>query len=603
MRYETDKYKTFTRRAIIVGGIKVSLLSLILGRYYYLQVIKSSKYSTLSDKNRLRLIIIPSERGKILDRNNKEIATSTKKFSLIYDQLSYEDWQGLASKIEMILERPLKTSMGELQKKLSKQRKNEYVVLEDNISWETFSKISEHSHILPGIDIIETTIRKYQNGEAFSHITGYIGIPSEQEAIKLTLPMFNELRIGKSGIEKIYNDYLMGTPGIKKVEVNVHGKYIREIEKKEPIVGDNLVITIDSDLQQFIHNILEFKEVNGSVVVMEVKTGEILAMHSSPTFDPNQFVNGVSKEYWESITKSKNYPLINGSTSIPYPPGSTFKIITGLAGLENGIDPKREFYCSGFYNLGNKTFRCAKHSGHGSVNLYDAIAQSCNPYFYQVGQIIGVNNIATMAKKLGYGTKTGIELPHEHPGLVADSQWKKRKYKADWYRGDTANISIGQGYMLVTPLQLATMTARVASGLAIRPTIIKPSDNINFEKLDISDASLQAMRKGMGMAVNDPRGTAAYHTLANQGFKFAGKTGTAQVAAMKFKNKSYNLRHHALFTSFGPIDDPEYIISVVIEHGEGGAKSAAPIAKQIYLKLIGQPTELDINIDSSSDED
>ena len=602
MRDELDKYKVFTRRGLILNSIKLLLFSTILGRYFYLQVIKSDKYSALSDKNRLKFMIIPAERGKIFDRANQEITSTTRKFRLILSPYEIKNLSTIRPIVEKVLDRPLNFTDEELKRKLLKRSKNEPLILEENIAWKDLVKVNEQIEILPGIDVAESSVRVYLQGEATSHVTGYISTPTEEELEKLELPFFNDLKIGKCGLELSFDSHLRGEPGARKAEVNVHGRFVREIAKKEATPGQNLQTTIDLGLQTFIHQLFKQKNINGSAVVMNVKTGEVLALYSSPTFDPNQFIDGVSKDYWNALNADPQHPLTNNAISVMYPPGSTFKPITALAGLAHGIDPHKKFFCSGEFVVGDRTFRCWKPGGHGNIDLVQAISQSCNPYFYNIGQTIGIESIAAMARKMGYGTKTNIELPFELNGLIPDIEWKKKVKKSAWFKGDTINVSIGQGDVLITPMQLAMLVSRIATGKQIFPKLIMDK-TIDYPELDLNPEHLALVRKGMEFAVNDPLGAASRHSLKDQKINFAGKTGTAQVAALKFKNKNASLRHHALFMSFAPVEDPEYSVAVVVKHGEAGAKAAAPIAKQIYLKLFHKKTELDIDLDDDDIEE
>ena len=596
MRDDLDKYKMFTRRSVIINGIKFLLCSSVLARYFYLQIIKSDKYSALSDKNRIKLMIIPAQRGTIYDVNNIELATTTKKFRLILAPYEIKNFDEIRPQLEKILGRELNFTTKEFKKRLRKRSKNEAVIIEDNLEWKDIVLISEKNYLIPQVSIIEVTARFYPFSEALSHVLGYVGIPTEDEIENLGIPIFNDLKIGKAGIEKIYDARLGGTPGAKKAEVNVYGQFVRELSKQAAIKGSDLQLTIDSRLQTFLHKLVTQKKINAAVVVMEVKTGNVVALYSSPTFDPNQFIDGVSKDYWDALNANVHHPLTNHVVADIFPPGSTFKLVTALAGLEHGINPNDKYFCSGSYTLGNHTFKCWNHAGHGNLNMVQAIARSCNPYFYNVGQVIGINKLTEMAKKLGYGAKTNIELPHEQPGLIPDPAWKQMMKRGPWYKGDTVNASIGHGDVLVTPIQLAQLACRLASGKQIKPSLIKNDDRV-FEELNIKPEYLEIVRKGMVDAVNDPSGVAYRHNLKAEGIMFAGKTGTAQVAAMKFKNKNEFLRHHALYTCFSPIDDPKYAVSVIVKHGEAGSKTAVPIARQIFLKLNNRRTELDIDLE------
>jgi len=592
MRDESSKFKTYTRRSLILGGIKFVLLSSIASRYYYLQAVKGSKYSTLSEKNRVKIAVLPPIRGKILDRNGLEIASNTTHFKLGVDSISIKELNSIIPRVEKVIGKGIGVTPEEIKKLLKKRNPNDYLFLKENMPWEEVVKLTEQDYDITGIEIIQATHRNYENGEAFAHITGYIGSIAEGDLKTLDIPNSNQIRIGKSGIEKQYDKMLLGSPGYRRTEVDVKGKYVRTLSVDNTIAGQNLPLTIDADLQNFIHKLMTYKGIDGAVVVIDVENGDVLALHSTPSFDPNEFVDGVSKDYWNRIIKQPSFPLLNNAITSRYPPGSTFKIVTALAALEAGVDPRRTVHCSGYFNFGSRTFKCWKTTGHGSVNLTTAIAQSCNPYFYTIGHQIGINKIAEIGRKLGLGAKTGIDLNAESEGIMPDHAWKKKRFKQDWYPGDTINASIGQGYLLVTPLQLAVATARIASGKMINPHLTAREGYVP-EPLNISEHSLELVRLGMQMSVNSPIGVVTSKQVSYGDFIVCGKTGTAQVASMKFKHLGKQFKHHALFTSFAPYDNPRYAVTVVVEHGEAGGKAAAPIAKEVYRKLIGAPTIFD----------
>lgn len=586
MRDEINKQKAFSRRSFIISGIKLLLLTTVLGRYYYLQISKSEKYSVLSENNRFKLITIPALRGKMIDSEGVDIVSNSTYFRLVISTFKAKQYKELIPKIEEVLGRKVRITDEVVRKRLLRKFKNDPLTLEDNLDWESMSRIAANLNDLDGVDIIETISRKYYNPEAFSTFCGYISSPTPQEVEKYNLPSFSDVKIGKAGLEKKFDSTLRGEIGYRKIEVDVGGNVIRELLSKEPIKGSDLELNVNANLQIFIHEMMKERQLNGAVIVMEAKTGKVMALYSAPTYDANQFVDGISYDYWQTLTLNGDNPFINNAVSEPYPPGSTFKVVTALAALRSGIDPKKQVFCSGHYNMGGHDFKCWRTSGHGNVNMIDALTQSCNPYFYWVSQVIGINKIAETGRLLGLGDKTGIEIPGEHPGIMPDPKWKKKRFKMEWYKGDTVNVSIGQGYALTTPLQLAQMTARIASGNMVTPSIIKNQSDANKGfNLSLSQHDLDIIRKGMTGVVNDPRGTVFSKAIFFPNFVVAGKTGTAQVAAMKFKNKEKKFAHHALFTSFAPVHDPTYVVTVVIEHGEAGGKTAAPIAKEIYAKL------------------
>lgn len=592
MRDESNKYKEYTRRSFVLGAIKFVLLLGVCGRYFYLQVAERDRYHKLSENNHIKLQVVPAPRGKFLDRNGNEIVNDSIVYSLGIIPTQAKQYRNIIAKIEEALGRKINVTEEELRRKLLKRQKNSPLILEESLNWQELAKISEKIGEIDGADVMNISVRNYLLGEKAAHITGYIGAATPVEIDKHGLTPYSDIKIGKSGLERFFDATLRGELGFKKTEVDVKGNLVKELEEIPYKSGQGLNLSIDSKLQEFVHDLMLARGVSGAVVVMNARNGEILALHSTPTFDPNLFAQGVSKKQWEEILTHSSNPLINNAISIPYPPGSTFKLITALAALRAGVDPEVKVNCTGHFPMGGHDFKCWKVEGHGPLNMVEAITKSCNPYFYNMSLKIGIDKIAETARILGYDQKTGIELPYEHGGLVPDETWKKKRFGHGWFKGDTVNVSIGQGYVLVTPIQLATMTARLTTGKMIVPTLIHQDERV-IEDLPIDPKMLEVVKSGMMMTINSPGGVVYRHNLSETGFLVGGKTGTAQVASLKYKNRSHNFHHHALFTCAAPIDNPEYVISVVVEHGEAGAKAAVPVAKQILLKLANKRTQLD----------
>ncbi len=583
MRNESIKYKKFSRRALIIGGLKLFFFSMIAGRYYYLQMMTSSKFTTLSDKNRLKIIVLTAPRGIIYDRNNKIIANNSSNFKIGIDSLAIPNVSELISQISNILGGHFSISNEELKRKILKRQPNDYLFLKDNLSWQEINKLIESDHILPGAEVLEYHHRSYNFPEAFAHITGYVSSPNKQEIETLSMPASEDMKVGKTGIEKTFNDTLMGFPGLKKTEVDARGKFIRVISTDNPILGRNLTLSVDSTLQNYVHQFLTSRGLVGSIVVMDAKNGNILALHSTPSFNPNLFVDGISREDWEHITNAHSNPLINHAISSAYPPGSIFKLVVSFAALIEGFNSNTRYPCSGEFSLGSRIAKCWKPTGHGSLNLIEAIEQSCNPYFYNLGLQIGIDKIHTGAKLLGFGERTGIELLGEVDGLLPNAEWKKKRYNLDWYPGDTINTSIGQGFVLATLIQIATMTARIASGNIITPTLVPTQKTIR--PMDVNPEVFKIIRTGMFNCVNKPTGILYNRHLSIGNFTISGKTGTAQVVALKYKTLGHHTKHHGLFTSYAPYHDPRYVVSVLVEHGEAGSR-VSPIAKEIYEFML-----------------
>jgi penicillin-binding protein 2 len=457
---------------------------------------------------------------------------------------------------------------------------------------------------LPAVSIESGIIRKYPYPFETAHFLGYVSLPSEKQIEKLSkdneqnnkdLFMHPDFRIGSFGIEKTFDKPLQGQHGIKYVEVNVHEVPLKTLDYKQYIEGSRINLTIDFNLQKFVTD--RIKNDVASVVVIDVKTGEILAYASSPSFDPNNFVEGVSKEYWQQLNSDPRKPLNNKPISALYPPGSTFKLMVALAALENGYNPHNRVFCNGSYQLGKRTFHCWKEEGHGSLDLTDAIMHSCNTYFFTLANQMNYDKIANVAKRFGYGEKFDISLSGIKSGLVPSEEWKMKAFKQPWVKGDSLNASIGQGSVLASPLQMAIVTARLANGgIPIKPYLIRNSnifkqfDNLKSQPI-ISSQYLKTVQEGMRRVINQPGGTAYGKRIEIAGFEMAGKTGTSQVISKRekemTKEESKNNANHAIFVGYAPVHDPKYALSVIVEHGKSGSMAAAPIAKDIFMEAQG----------------
>ncbi len=580
MRDNFLKSKIFTRRAILLGAIKTTLFSFLFFRYYYLQIIDAKKYKTLSDKNRIKLSIIPPIRGLIRDRNNKDIAINKLSYRLYFNSRDFNEIKDIIYKINSIIINKIELSDEEIRLRLKKLLRNSLFVISDKLNWEDIANIEMHSAHLPNIIIDQGQKRHYSLGSITAHITGYIGSPSKKELEKISIPNFNDFLVGKNGMEKTLDEKLRGHPGIKKTEVDALGNNIREISNSPPQEGETIKLSIDSNIQSYAAQILGSKV--GSIVLIDIKSGELLSLYSGPSYDPNVFTGGISTKDWNNITSDPKTPLINKAISALYPPGSTFKIVTALAALEYGISPNLKVFCNGKHQVGNRIFHCNRERGHGNVDIELAIAQSCNVYFYTVAEKIGMKRIAKTALGLGFGNKTNIELPFESRGNIPDPGWKFLRFSQKWTIGDTVNASIGQGFILTTPLQLALMVARIASNKKIAPTIVQKDHNVYTDNLIFAPNNLDVIKKGMFMVFNDQKGNGYRHRMQDPNFQICGKTGTAQVISVRKTTKKHHT-DHGLFAGFAPYNDPKYAISVTIEHGSWGVGSALPIAKQILL--------------------
>ncbi len=594
MRRDFRKNKLFNRRTFLLSGVQASLTTILITRLAYLQLIKYDEYSTKSDSNRIKPLINPAPRGIIVDRNGFPMTRNDQNYRLL---LYSENRSNIANTIESVakildLDQQTKDL---IFKRIKNIRRKSMISLIDHLPWEDLARIESNYHKLPGISIDSGTVRKYPYPYETSHFIGYVSVPSEKEINEneQNLFMHPDFKIGKSGIEKSFDDHLRGKFGVKYVEVNAYGIPIRTLSTKPYTDGHKLNLTIDFRLQKFTSE--RIKEDSASVVVMDIKTGEILTLASNPSFDSNNFVEGISKEYWQELMNDPRKPLTNKTISAIYPPGSTFKIMTALAGLENGINPANRVFCNGSYHLGRSTFRCWKEGGHGNLDMSDAIKHSCNVYFFTIANMIGGRNITNMAKRFGYGDYFDISLHGVKSGTVPSDEWKRKTFNQPWVGGDTLNTAIGQGFVLATPLQMATITARIANGgIPINPYLVK-NKNIydqynNFKSRALVDKRhLNLIHEGMNRVVNEVGGTGYARRIDVKGFEMAGKTGTSQVISkreseMSKEEKKMN-KNHAIFIGFAPVSEPKYSIAVMVEHGGAGSASAAPIGRDILLEI------------------
>ncbi len=605
MQRDTDRYKLFTRRALLLGGAQVALLGGLLVRLYQLQVVDAPRYAVLADDNRINLRLLPPTRGLIFDRAGVPLAVNRQNYRVLLISEKTGNTEATLDRLDVILglgDNERRRVMRELQR----NRSFVPVVVRENLTWDEVAQIEFNAPDLPGIAIDVGQLRDYPIAESFSHILGYVSAVTEKELREdadpvLSLPGF---RTGKKGIENAFEKQLRGRAGNVQVEVNSVGRTIRELARTDGQTGANLVLTIDSQLQNFTYNRL--KDQSAAAVVLDVQNGDVLALVSTPGYDPNAFVRGLTNPEWQDLLNNPRTPLNNKAISGQYPPGSTFKLMTALAGLESGaITPATVLPCAGVIELGDTKFHCWLKGGHGSVNLNLGLAQSCDCYFYEVAKRAGVDKIAEIAQRFGLGQELGIEIPGEKPGLVPTRQWKQASLGQSWTQGETLVFGIGQGYMQATPLQLAVMVARVANGgYAVTPRLLRdPNAPASpqaaraaalFPKLKIGADNLKQVVAGMDAVTNSQRGTAYGARIVDPEMAMAGKTGTAQVKRItqadrdagpkKTADIPWNLRHHALFVAFAPVGNPRYACAVIVEHGVGGASTAAPVARDILIE-------------------
>ncbi len=593
MLNKNKRGKLFTRRVFFLAGFKASLFMTLIGRLYYLQVVKSDEYKTFSDSNSVKLTLIPPFRGKILDKDGRVLAENRNYYRILFDTTTAESADEAKGVIQRVVD-ILKFDEKKHQRILSrfeKRNPKRPVLLYDELTWEEVAKIEVNIPDLPGISIDVGQNRSFPLGPLSAHVIGYMGPVSEQEIA--TNPLLNhpDFKIGRSGIEKAFEQKLRGVIGVRRMEVDAHGRIVRELSREEGKPGKDLSLTIDRRLQEFASN--RIKDVSGCTSVVDITTGDILAFASNPSFDPNEFTYGVDADYWKKLMGDEKKPLISKIISNQYPPGSTFKPMVALASLKDGVDPETTVFCPGYVVLGSRRFHCWKEEGHGNMNMKQAIMHSCNSYFFTMAKRIGESKIAEMARYFGLGKETGIILSGEKPGLIPDDKWKRSRYNIPWQMGDTLNFGIGQGYVLSTPLQLMIMSARIASGKMVTTHLVE-EDRKEFEDLNIPKAHLDIIRDGMTSVVNVQGGTAYASRILDKAYSMAGKTGTSQVISKKglkenadrmTKAELDKTKNHALFIGFGPLEKPKYAISVIVEHGIAGSVAAAPIGRDVMEEV------------------
>ena len=580
---------TYNRRTFFLFLLKLSLFTAVGWRIYNIQILDSSKYETLSKKNQIDLEIIFPLRGKIFDRNNILIADNEKVYDVYLIPENTKSINNTLNSLSKFIDIDF-AKRRKIIELTSKVKKFEKIKIFENISWSILEKIETNKYNLEGIFIAEDHLRIYPYKEVFSHLLGYISKPNQKE---LSLPFISKmpnLDIGKEGLEKSFNPLLVGKAGQREIEVNSTGRVIREISKVDSIQGKELHLSLDSRIQEYAVNLLQSYRA-GSINVINIKNGEILCMASTPTYDPNKIIKKPNKEYWDSILSNSLSPLTNRSLQGLYSPGSTFKMIVAIAALKYGvISSKSTHSCSGKIEFGDRLYHCWKTNGHGKMDVTNAITQSCDVFFYEISKKLGIDKIAKVAEDFGLGQIFDISMPNQKKGIIPSKKWKKTTLGESWYAGETLISGIGQGFVLTSPFQLAVMTSIIASdGKIVEPTILK-SKNINFKTNSKYSDEIKIVKKAMFNVVNVNKGTAFKSRL--QDVKFSGKTGTSQVRSISLseresdefrkKEQEWKNRDHALFVGYIPYDDPQYAISVIIEHGGSGASTAAPIAKQVF---------------------
>jgi len=602
--HDTDQsVRKISRRGLFVGALQLGFAGLLLGRMRYMQVDQADQYRMLADENRINIRLLPPARGMIFDRKGVLLAGNEQNYGIVIVREDAGDLDETIARLSKIVA----LDPDETQKALREiQRRSAFVpvTIADRVTWEDIAQVAVNAPALPGVTPEVGLSRIYPLSDDFAHILGYVGPVSDFDLSKiddqdplLQIPRF---QIGKAGVEAKLERSLRGSAGTRRIEVNAVGRVMRELDRREGEPGANVQLTVDNGLQNLVQ--ARLGDESAAAVVLDTRNGDVLAIGSTPSFDPNKFVHGISVADYRALLENDHRPLANKTVQGTYPPGSTFKIVTALAALEEGVVSLDEtVQCHGFVEVGSRRFHCWKRGGHGKVDLVGSLRESCDVYYYDIAERVGIEKISAMARRLGLGERHSLPLSGIAQGLVPTKAWKVENRSADWVVGDTLNAGIGQGFVLASPLQLAVMTARLSSGKAVSPRLIRSVDGIETPletapDLDINPDHLAAVRRGMYEVVNARKGTAGSSRIQADGALMAGKTGTSQVrnitkaererGVIRNEDLPWERRDHALFVCYAPHDAPQIAVSVVVEHGGGGSSVAAPIARDIMLQAL-----------------
>jgi penicillin-binding protein 2 len=601
MRRETRHTGVFTRRALLLMGAQAGVLSGLAARLYQVQIVDGGRYRTLANDNRISERMTAPPRGRILDRFGSVVAGNKQNWRALLIAEQTDDARATLDRLSRIIELS-DADRSRIDHELRRQRSFIPVLVRDFLTWDEMARVEVDAPSLPGIVVDVGLTRTYLYGEQMAHLVGYVAPPTEADVDQQPLLALPGMRVGRGGVEKYHDLALRGTAGMVQFEVNAFGRVIRELDQTEGVAGEEVGLTIDAGLQTAV--VRRLGELSASAVVLDCRNGEVMAMATTPSFDPSLFNFGVSQAQWSEWVHDIRAPLIDKATRGLYAPGSTFKMTVALAGLTSGaITPHTVFNCPGYLDIGRARFHCWRKGGHGSLDLRGGLKNSCDVYFYNAAMHTGIDPIAAMAHRLGLGTELDIDLPGQRVGLIPTREWR-RAQGHPWELGDTIVAGIGQGYIGVTPLQLATYVARVATGRVVQPHVTRrvagvaqPGANpADWPDLELPEKFLHVVRDGMWEVVNSPGGTAPQARLADPRWQMAGKTGSAQVRAVSralregghFNSAKlpWQERPHALFVCYAPFDAPRYAVSVVVEHGNAGADTAGPIARDIMTDTL-----------------
>ena len=589
----------FTRRALLLGAGQLGIFGALAAKLFRTQIVEGERYATLSDNNRISERLIAPPRGRILDRFGVLLGGNQANWRALFTPGQSDAGAVLDAFAQLV---PLPgAERARIERELRTRRRFVPVTLREFLTWEEMARIEVNAPDLPGVVVDVGTTRTYPKGPALAHVVGYVAPPNDEDVAEEPALGLPGLRVGRAGMEKAHDARLRGLPGAVQMEVNAAGRTIRELDRQEGVAGEDLELTIDAGLQASVLGRLG--DESASAVVLDARNGEVLAMTTTSSFDPTLFNSGVSQAQWVEWTRNRRTPLINKASAGLYPPGSTFKMVVAMAGLEaQVIGPKDRITCPGFFDLGDTRFHCWSKHGHGALDVRGGLKNSCDVFFYEVARRTGIDRVAAMANRFGIGVDLEIELPGARRGLMPTRAWRRARGKA-WNIGDTISCGIGQGYIQTTPLALATYVARIASGRALQPHLTRRVAGVmqkgaapdDWPALDLPERGLHLLREGMWAVVNEGGGTAPVARINLPGMQLAGKTGSSLVRRVSRSQRehgfnsaklAWEFRPHALFVCYAPYDAPRYAVAVVVEHGNAGAAAAAPLGRDIMIEAL-----------------
>ncbi|MDR9394669.1 MAG: penicillin-binding protein 2 [Roseovarius sp.] len=602
-RENLESQRRITRRGLLLGGVQAGFVGLLALRMRYMQVEQADQFRLLADENRVNIRLIAPKRGRIFDRDGAVVADNVPSYRITMVREEAGDVDAIIARLARLVELD-PDELERARRDLRELRGDTPVTVADRVSWTEISRVAVNAPALPGVAPEVGLSRRYPQGADYAHVVGYVGPVSDRDLERIDAPeqllRIPRFQVGKIGLEARREDLLRGRAGTKRVEVNAVGRVMRELDRNEGHAGADLQITLDNALQSYVSARLEGE--SAAAVVIDCESGDLLACASAPGFDPNLFVRGISVSDYNALLDNKYRPLPNKAVQGVYPPGSTFKMVTALAALEGGhVDPEETVYCPGFAEVSGRRFHCWKGGGHGNVNLHQSLRDSCDVYYYEMAQRAGIAEMSAMARRLGLGVAHDLPMTSVAAGLAPTKDWKRRVRDTNWVIGDSVNAAIGQGFVLASPLQLAVMSARLATGREVRPRLIKSIDGVEQptgrgEELGLNENMLRRVRKAMYAVSNNRRGTAYGSRIIEDAFRMAGKTGTSQVRNISAGERTTGVRRnedlpwrqrdHALFVNFAPFEAPKVAVAVVVEHGGGGSTVAAPIARDVTLQAL-----------------